>query len=231
MLFINKAHNMKKLGISLLLISSVAFSQVEKKLGEFTKVTTFDQIDLQLVKGDENKIIIQGSDAKEVELVNKNGELKIRMPFTKLLQGDNISATLYYTNLEAVEANEGSRIGASELIKSHGFEIIIKEGAQIVLNEVEFSDLNVRLGNGSILEISGTARITDILVNSGAKYEAKDLTTLNTTITANAGGEAEIKALDFVDAKVRAGGNILIYGNPKQINEKIVAGGTIEQAK
>ncbi len=222
---------MKKLIFTLLLVSSVAFSQVEKQLGEFTKVTTFDQIDLQLVKGNENKIIIQGSDAKEVEVVNKNGELKVRMPLTKLLQGDNISATLYYTNLEALEANEGSRIAASELVRSHGFEIIIKEGAEIKLNEVEFVNLNARLGNGSILEISGTARVTDILVNSGAKYNAKDLETLNTTITANAGGEATINTLDFVDAKVRAGGNILIYGKPKQINEKIVAGGTIKQAK
>lgn len=222
---------MKKLIFTLLLVSSVAFSQVEKQLGEFTKVTTFDQIDLQLVKGNENKIIIQGSDAKEVELVNINGELKIRMPLTKLLQGDNISTTLYYTDLKAVEANEGSRIASNEAIISHGFEIIIKEGAEIVLKSVEFSDLNVRLGNGSILEISGTARVTDVLVNSGAKYEAKNLTTLNTTITANAGGEAKINVLDYVDAKVRAGGNILIYGSPKEINQKVVAGGSIEQAK
>lgn len=222
---------MKKLIFTLLLVSSVAFSQVEKQLGEFTKVTTFDQIDLQLVKGNENKIIIQGSDAKEVEVVNKNGELKIRMPLTKLLQGDNISVTLYYTKLEALEANEGSRIASSELLRSHGFEIIIKEGAQMTLNNVEFSDLNVRISNGSILEIKGTARVTDILVNSGAKFEAKNLTTLNTTITANAGGEATINALDFVDAKVRAGGNILIYGKPKEINQKVIAGGSIEQAK
>lgn len=222
---------MKKLIFTLLLVSSVAFSQVEKQLDEFTKVTTFDQIDLQLVKGNENKIIIQGSDAKEVEVVNKNGELKIRMPLTKLLQGDNISVTLYYTKLEALEANEGSRIASSELLRSHGFEIIIKEGAQMTLNNVEFSDLNVRISNGSILEIKGTARVTDILVNSGAKFEAKNLTTLNTTITANAGGEATINALDFVDAKVRAGGNILIYGKPKEINQKVIAGGSIEQAK
>jgi len=222
---------MKKLVITLLLISSVAFSQVEKRLGEFTKVTTFDQIDLQLVKGDENKIIIQGSKASEVEVINKNGELKVRMPLMKLMQGDNISATLYYTNLEALEANEGSRIASSGLVRSHGFEIIIKEGAEIKLTEVEFVNLNARLGNGSILELKGTSRFADVLVNAGGKYEAKDLETLKTTITANAGGEAKIKALDYVDAKVRAGGNILIFGKPKEINQKVIAGGSIEQAK
>jgi hypothetical protein len=50
-------------------------------------------------------------------------------------------------------------------------------------------------------------------------------------VTVNAGGEAEIYATDFVDAKTRAGGSILIYGKTKQINEKRVAGGSIKQAK
>ena len=36
--------------------------------------------------------------SQEVELVNKNGELKIRMPLTKLLSGDDVSATVYFKN-------------------------------------------------------------------------------------------------------------------------------------
>lgn len=220
---------MKKIFFTLLLISSISFAQVEKKLGDFYKVTAFDQIDVQLVKSDENKIIIHGADADKVEIVNKNGELKIRMPFTKLLQGDNISVTLYYTKLEALEANEGSRIASADKLKASHFDIILKEGAQIKLT-IEIPKLNVRVANGSILELDGTSRYVDALINSGGIYKAKDLKTIQTTITANAGGEAEVFALDFVDAKVRAGGNILIFGKPKQINQKVVAGGSIEQA-
>ncbi|AWM13643.1 DUF2807 domain-containing protein [Flavobacterium sediminis] len=221
---------MKKLFFTTLLVSSLAFSQVEKKLGDFDKVTSFDQIDVQLVKGNENKIIIKGDRANEVEVVNKNGELKIRMPLTKLLQGDNISVTLYYTHLEAVEANEGSRIASNDVFKAINFEIILKEGSEISL-QLEVERLSARTANGSILELKGTAEYADVLVNSGAKYEAEDLITKQTVITANAGGEAEIYATDFVDAKVRAGGDILIYGKPKQINQKTIAGGSIEQAE
>ncbi|MCO6174767.1 DUF2807 domain-containing protein [Flavobacterium sp. NRK F10] len=221
---------MKKLFFTTLLVSSLAFSQVEKKLGDFDKVTSFDQIDVQLVKGNENKIIIKGDRANEVEVVNKNGELKIRMPLTKLLQGDNISVTLYYTHLEAVEANEGSRIASNDVFKAINFEIILKEGSEISL-QLEVERLSARTANGSILELKGTVEYADVLVNSGAKYEAEDLITKQTVITANAGGEAEIYATDFVDAKVRAGGDILIYGKPKQINQKTIAGGSIEQAE
>lgn len=211
-------------------IFSVGFAQVEKKLGDFTKVTSFDQIDVQLVKGSESKIVIKGDQASEVEVVNKNGELKIRMPFTKLLKGDNISVTLYYTNLEAVEANEGSRIASNDVFKAINFEIILKEGSEMKLN-LDVERLSARTANGSILKLEGTAAYADVLVNSGAKYDAEKLVTKQTIITANAGGIAEINATDFVDAKVRAGGDILIYGKPKQINQKTIAGGSINQAE
>lgn len=68
-------------------------------------------------------------------------------------------------------------------------------------------------------------------MNSGGIYKAEKLVTNQTVITNNAGGEADIFATDLVDAKVRAGGDITIYGKPKQINQKVIAGGTIEEAK
>mgnify|MGYP000854442462 CR=1 FL=1 len=107
---------MKKIVYSLLLISSIALAQTEKNVGDFTKVTAFDKIDVNLVASTENKVILNGTNSEEVELVNKNGELKIRMPFAKMLSGETISATVYYTKLKAVEANEGSRIASKDAI-------------------------------------------------------------------------------------------------------------------
>jgi hypothetical protein len=103
--------------------------EVTKQLGDFTKVTSFDKIDVLLVKSTENKIEITGSEAESVQVVNKSGELKIRLPFTKLLSGDNISATVFFTNLDAVEANEGSRVSCESVLKATAFDIITKEGA------------------------------------------------------------------------------------------------------
>ena len=97
---------MKNIIFSLLLINSITFAQTERFIGDFTKVTAFDKIDVNLVASSENKVVLTGVNSQEVELVNKNGELKIRMPFTKMLSGETISATVYYTKLEAVEANE-----------------------------------------------------------------------------------------------------------------------------
>jgi hypothetical protein len=221
---------MKKLVYSILFISSITFSQVEKKVGEFTKITSFDKIDVLLVQGNENKVILSGADAEEVELVNKNGELKIRMPLTKIMSGDNISVTVYFKNIDAVEANEGSRIACGDTIKATFFEIIVKEGSEIKLL-LDVEKLKSKVSDGSKVSLEGKASTQDVLVNSGGIYEAEKLVTNQTTITANAGGQAAVFATNVVDAKVRAGGEITIYGKPKQINQKVIAGGTIEQAK
>jgi hypothetical protein len=212
-------------------IFSFGIAQTEKNVGDFTKVSSFDKIDVQLIASNENKVVLHGKEANQVELVNKNGELKIRMPFGKLLKGDDISATVYFKKLDAVEANEGSRIASKEEIKAINFDIICKEGSEIKLLNLQASRLQVRTSAGSIVTIKGSVKNQDILSNSGGKYDGQDCITEQTVVTVNAGGIAHVNATDLVDAKTRAGGEIRIYGIPKQINEKKIAGGTIEQEK
>lgn len=221
---------MKKLIYSLLLISTLCFSQTEKEVGDFNKVTTFDQIDVRLIPGDVNKVVLNGKGSDDVEIVNKNGELKIRMPFSKLLDGDNISATVYFKKIDAVEANEGSRISSEKEITNTSFDIKAKEGAEIHLN-LQVEKLIVRVANGSKIELEGIATNQDVLVNSGGEYKGDKLHTNLTDITVNAGGNANVFATELVTSKVRAGGTITIYGKPKHINKKIVAGGSIKEAK
>lgn len=212
-------------------IFSIGIAQNEKKVGDFNKVTAFDQIDVNLIASSENKVILTGANSQEVELVNKNGELKIRMPLTKTMQGDDVSATVYYKKLDAVEANEGSRISSKDEISAINFDIICKEGSEIKLTNLQADRLQVRASQGSIVTVIGTVKNQDILSNSGGKYDGQDCKTEQTVVTVNAGGLAHVYATDLVDAKTRAGGEIKIYGNPKQINEKKIAGGKIEQAK
>lgn len=222
---------MKKIILVLgLVISQLSFSQIEKEVGDFNKVTSFDKIDVTLVASNENKVLVTGTNSDKVEIVNKNGELKIRLPLTRLLDGDNIEATVYYKNIDAVEANEGSRISSNDVFKATSFDIIAKEGAEIRV-DVDVSSITIKSSSGAKVTVSGTAKSQNSVSNSGGLLYASKLKTTTTSITVNAGGNAEVNATDVVDAKVRAGGKIIVFGKPKQINEKTFAGGKIEQAK
>ena len=221
---------MKKLLFILLLISSLTYGQTDKKVGDFNKVTAFDQITVELIASEENKVVLSGTNSDVVEVVNKNGELKLRMPLTNLLKGNQVNAKVYYTDLTAIEANEGSQISSDSSIKAIGFEIIAKEGSKIDIN-LEVSNLNVKITSGGIVKTAGTAKNQDVVISAGAIYEAKDLITEQTVISINAGGEATIFATELADAKARAGGDIMIYGNPSQVNKKTFAGGRIKIVK
>lgn len=221
---------MKKLLFILLLISSLTYAQTEKKVGDFNKVTAFDQITVELIASEENKVVLSGINSDVVEVVNKNGELKLRMPLTNLLKGNQVNAKVYYTDLTAIEANEGSQISSDSSIKAIGFDIIAKEGSKIDIH-LEVSNLNVKITSGGIVKTAGTAKNQDVVISAGAIYEAKELTTEQTEISINAGGEATIFATELADAKARAGGDIMIYGNPSQVNKKTFAGGRIKIVK
>ena len=221
---------MKKILFSLLLISSLTYSQNEKKVGDFHKVTAFDQITVTLIASDENKVVLSGINSNEVEVVNRNGELKLRMPLTKLLKGNQVKAKVYYTDLDAVEANEGAQISSEAIFKGTTFDIIAKEGAKIDVR-LEVSKLNIKITSGGIVNTEGTAKNQDVLVSTGGIYEGKELITEQTVISSNAGGEAFVFATELVDAKVRVGGDITVYGKPKQVNQKTIAGGHIEIVK
>lgn len=221
---------MKKFVFSLLLISSLTFAQTEKKVGDFHKVTAFDQITVELITSDENKVELSGVNSDEVELVNKNGELKLRMPLTNLLKGNQVKAKVYYTDLDAIEANEGSQISNNDVIKATNFDIIAKEGAKIDIS-LDVAKATVKLTSGAKVKTSGTAKNQDVLVSAGAIYNGKDLTTEQTSISSNAGGEAEVFATEFIEAKARAGSDIMIYGNPKQVTKKTFAAGHIKIIK
>ncbi|MEC5165204.1 hypothetical protein RCH18_000931 [Flavobacterium sp. PL11] len=218
---------MKKLVIIVLIfLSQISIAQVTRNLGDFDEVKVFDKINVKLIPASENKIVITGSRAEEVQMVNKNGELKIRMPFPKLLSGDDIMIKLYYKRLESISVSEGSYISSENDFKQTSLDLHSTSGGEINL-KVNVDKISIKANAGGIVNISGKATNQNVKITSGGILNAKDLETAQTTISVSAGGQSEVRASTLVDAKVKAGGSIYIYGKPKQINQDIFIGGTI----
>jgi len=212
--------------LTFVFITQINFAQVTIDLGDFDRVKVFDKLSVKLIPSEENKIIIKGEREDEVEVVNKNGELKIRMPFTKLLEGDDISIQLYFKKLESIDASEGSYISCDDIFNQTSIDLNAKEGAEIDLI-LDIEKANVRAVSGGIIDLSGKASNQDVTIASGGILKASELYTSQSKISVSAGGNAEIYATILVEAKIKAGGSITIYGNPNQINKETLLGGTI----
>ena len=217
---------MKKIIFGFLIVfAQLAYSQITKNFGDFNSVKAYDRINVTLVKSSENKVEISG-DNSDVEIVNRNGELKIRMIPTKIMQGDKVSVTVFYENLNEIQASQGSKITSEDAVESGILNITSNEGSILNL-KIEADILNAKTNSGGIINISGTAKTQDVLVNSGANFNGRNLKSEVTSVTTNAGGNADVYASKTITATNRAGGNINVYGSPENRNTKNMLGGKI----
>ncbi|MEC8883741.1 MAG: DUF2807 domain-containing protein, partial [Bacteroidota bacterium] len=77
---------MKKLILAVLFVAAGAtYAQDDTKdVGDFTEVKVFDRMRVNLIKDSENKVYLKGKDTDYIELINKDGVLKIRMDLDKI---------------------------------------------------------------------------------------------------------------------------------------------------
>lgn len=214
--------------IVLLLICPLFWAQSRVEVLEpYSIVKVYDRINLILIESNEPKIELSGHYSEDVQLIQIGNELKIRLPLDKLLHGEDIEAVLYYQSIQELEVNEGSVAQANNTVKSKQFYLHAKEGSDVNLS-IEAQSLETKLGSGAVVEITGKVQKHTAVINTGATLEAEKLSTQTTQITCNAGGEAEVMASEKVVAKTRAGGDIVIYGQPQKIDRKTVLGGSIK---
>ncbi|TXE19130.1 DUF2807 domain-containing protein [Psychroserpens burtonensis] len=213
-----------------LFITTLLTAQNPKEIGvgEFNEVKVYDLIVVNLIKSNEAKVVITGDDIEDVELINKDGKLKIRMKFDKTFNGTNTFVSVYYTSIDIIDGNEGAFITSNELIEQNQIELRAQEGAQLKIG-LDVDQVNIKAVSGGIIETRGKAISQNITLNTGGIYEGKSFETQNTTVNIRAAGEADVNASKMVDAKVIAGGDVYIYGNPEHVKQKTTLGGRIKR--
>ncbi|MFD1615959.1 head GIN domain-containing protein [Gelatiniphilus marinus] len=222
---------MKRLVTALgLFISALAISQtpIEKSIGEFSELKVYDLIEVELVKAKENKVVISGENSSSVLINNKNGTLKIKMKLKEIFDGNNTKVKLYYTALELIDANEGSFVHSKDKIKQFEIDLKAQEGAKIDV-KLNVSYANIKSVTGGVIAATGKSKNQNISLLTGGIYKGESLKTSNTEVAIRAAGEAHVNASKKVDVKIRAGGDVFIYGNPENINESKVFGGRVKR--
>lgn len=216
--------------IIILVIGFVSYAQdtTEREIGEFSTVKVFDLIQLKMIASDENKVTISGKNKEDVEIINKNGILKIRMNLEESYDGNNTVVVLHYTTIDVIDANEGAVVNVKNTIEQYDIDLRVQEGASITV-ELKTTYATLRAVTGGEINVSGTSKNQDITIYTGGKFIGKDFITENTEVNINAAGEAYIHATAFVDVRIKAGGNVYIYGDPKQVDENTLLGGRIKR--
>ena len=160
---------------------------IEKNIGDFKELKVYDLIEVELIKSDENKVIITGENIDYVIVNNKNGTLKIKMELSKIFDGNDTKVKLYYTKVDIIDANEGVKIHSKDEIKQFEIDLKAQEGkniycdggAQIVqlllqknlIDEYIISIIPILLGDGKRLFL-GDSPLTKLKLIESKQYES-----------------------------------------------------------
>lgn len=213
-----------------ILLSAVVNAQnpIEKSIGEFTELKVYDLIEVELVKSNEYKVIITGNNNEDVLINNKNGTLKIKMNINKLFDGNKTKVVLYYKTVDIIDANEGAKVYSKDAIKQYEIDLRAQEGGRIEVS-VNVEYINIKAVTRGVIRTSGDSQSQKVALLTGGIYNGESLETKKTEVSINAAGEAHVNASKIVDVKIRAGGDVFIYGNPETVNESTILGGRINR--
>lgn len=218
--------------LSLFFLFQITYGQEEKRtqeLQKFTELKAFDGVAVNLIPSTENKAIITGANTQKVVIVNNKGKLKIRMQLDKIFSGYRTFVDLYFTEkLTLIDVNEDARIISEETFAQEVLELKAQEGGELELN-CQTEQLLVKAVTGGKVKTSGFTDNQDIIINTGGLYSGSGFKSKFTTISVNAGGNAELYATKYVKADVKAGGVVKVFGDPEKMDEKTVFGGKIER--
>lgn len=219
---------MKKYFFALFFISSgiISAQELTQDLGDFTEIKVYNGLDVTLKEANENKATLTGKNRTDVKFKIDNGILKVRMSIDEILDNDDTQISIQFKKLDKIDARQNASIRIESKLKQEFLHLNASEGADIFA-DVNLTKLYVDSNTGAEIEVEGKTEDQEIDINTGGKFFAKNLKSTNTEITIKAGGAADITASNMVEAKVRAGGTVNVYGNPKTIDQNTLFGGKV----
>ena len=219
---------MKRFILTLLIIPSLLVSQEEinRNLGEFTKLSIYDGINVELIKSDENKVEASGENTRFVVVKNKNGNLKIRLNVQKRFSGDRTMVKLYYKNIYSFIAHEGSNIFSKDTIKQADLKIKGHTGSRIDV-PVELNSISVTSTAGAKITLRGTSTYLEASSATGSEINARNMVVEDGEVSALSGSMVDVRIETNLEAIARIGGVINVHSKTERITEKVSLGGSV----
>lgn len=203
------------------------FSQVTRNVGDINSLKVQGKINVILIQSSYDRVEISGNNSSNVDIINKNGELKLHLKAKKLLLSESITAKVFYQKLNSLQAGGGAIIRNENSMNVKNIKLS-SNGSSLIDLIINVDELTAKASYGGKIHLKGSSNNQNVIVNYGGKYEGKELKTINANIKANSKGIAEIFVTKILKARSRTGSSIIVHGNPdNRKDRKTSLGGDI----
>jgi len=203
--------------------SQFIFSQeivkVTRNVGDINSLKVQGKINIILIKSSEEKVEITGKKPSEVNVTNKNGELKISLPTKRLLLSESVDVKVFYRDLQILQASNGAIVKSMKDMSVEKLNLI-SSGNSLIDLTIYAKELTIKSSSGANILLKGEVHSQNIKVYYAGKYSGKELKSSKTDIKVSTKGVAEIFVTDVLKSRARTGGSIIVYGNPNNRKDR-----------
>jgi len=198
-----------------------------RKVKDFDKVEVSRGMNVYISQGERSKVVVKADEnlLDAIETKTEGDVLIIRA--TKNIRSA-ISKKVFITtpHIEEIEASSGSNVFSETALKFKNLKISGSSGSNFNLRiNSEFAEFSA--SSGSNIKLEGKTNSFKGKASSGSNIKAENLKSENCEVKASSGSNIWITAKNDFDADVSSGGNIFVYGNPKNTNIEKSSGGNV----
>jgi hypothetical protein len=121
--------------------------------------------------------------------------------------------TIYYSQLEAIEARAGALIESTETINAKKIFLVSKMGSQMKLS-INAQNVELESSMGSEVNLRGTTDRLTVRSKMGSEVNASTLKSQHVMVSSSMGSEVSVFAEEDLDASADFGATITYRGNP-----------------
>ena len=200
-----------------------------RTLEPFDKISVFGNIEVELIKGDAEKLIASSAeiDLSKISSRVEKEELKINMTSDLFRSSQKVRIRIYYKNFVAISSTGGANIFSEPVIKGERLDLHAASGGNITL-DIDLKQLEASVGEGSVITLNGNVGYQKVTATSGGAYSAFELIGDDAVVKANTGGKIKVYAGHLLDATASTKGYVGYRGSPEKTNFSSNLGGEIK---
>lgn len=225
---------LKASGLSLLLLLSAIFSlaqnREERRLSSFDEISVGQAIELELVKGNTEKAVIEvdGIDLDEVLTDVAGGRLRLRLDRDRIRGNIDVKITLTYKAIRGIDISSAADVYSRSTITADDFYLDVSSAGSGDL-QLDVNSLDVESSSAGSISLSGTADEAEFSVSSAGSIQAFDLDCGEAYVRASSAGSIKLSVKDKIDARASSGGSIRYKGDPNKEYTNSSSGGSVRK--
>lgn len=199
----------------------------EYKVGDFTKVYIEGGYKIQLIQGDENKLVVKASDDDVfdyLQVKDWGDELRIDIELDEF-ELDRIVLYITFKDLDKLHIEGGVKLTTKGYLDLDDFEMYVAGGAKIDLN-LKADDVKIVGEGGVLFKLEGIAQSLNASLSGAGHIDADDFKVKDARCRIEGVGTASFHATETLYAKIEGVGKVSYKGHP-QVTKNIEGLGSV----